>query len=131
MATLKDISNITGYSVTTVSRALKDGEDVKENTRDYIKSVAKKMGYSVNLQGLSLRTGINYNICMIMPLLRGKGLDRDVGNIALISGITSALENTPYKLNIIPLSADFSPLEAIKEVVVRNLAGGIILIFQL
>lgn len=42
MATLKDISNITGYSVTTVSRALKDGEDVKENTRDYIKSVAKK-----------------------------------------------------------------------------------------
>ena len=100
MATLKDISNITGYSVTTVSRALKDGEDVKENTRDYIKSVAKKMGYSVNLQGLSLRTGINYNICMIMPLLRDDGLDRDVGNIALISGITAALENTPYKLNI-------------------------------
>ncbi|MBR1612595.1 MAG: LacI family DNA-binding transcriptional regulator [Succinivibrio sp.] len=126
MTTLKDISNITGYSVTTVSRALKDGEDVKENTRDYIKSVAKKMGYSVNLQGLSLRTGINYNICMIMPLLRDDGLDRDVGNIALISGITAALENTPYKLNIIPLSAGCSPLDAIKEVVEGNLAGGII-----
>ena len=52
MATLKDISNITGYSVTTVSRALKDGEDVKENTtvtgvpakvvRDYNKIIHKK-----------------------------------------------------------------------------------------
>lgn len=131
MATLKDISNITGYSVTTVSRALKDGEDVKENTRDYIKSVAKKMGYSVNLQGLSLRTGINYNICMIMPLLRDDGLDRDVGNIALISGITAALENTPYKLNIIPLSAGCSPLMQSKKLLKETLLEASFLILLL
>lgn len=126
MATLKDISEITGFSVTTVSRALKDGEEVKEDTKAKVREVAQQLGYSVNLQGLGLRTGINYTISMIMPLLREDELDRDVGNISLISGVAAGLENTPYKLNIIPFSAGKSPLIPVKRVVEGNLAGGII-----
>ena len=56
--TLKTIAEYTGLSVTTVSRALKDGDDVKQPTIDFVKAAAKKLGYAPNLQGLSFKTGI-------------------------------------------------------------------------
>ena len=40
--TLKTIAEYTGLSVTTVSRALKDGDDVKQPTIDLVKAAAKK-----------------------------------------------------------------------------------------
>lgn len=52
--TLKTIAEYTGLSVTTVSRALKDGDDVKQPTIDKVKAAAKYV-YAPNLQGLSLK----------------------------------------------------------------------------
>ncbi len=42
--TLKDIARKVGYSVTTVSRALNDYDDVSEETKQLIKRVAQEMG---------------------------------------------------------------------------------------
>lgn len=125
-ATLKTIAEYTGLSVTTVSRALKDGDDVKQPTKEIVKEAAKKLGYRPNLSGLGLRTGINYNICAILPVSKPGDSVGDVGTLALIEGLTAGLAKSPYHLTVLPLEPDQDPLEPVKYAVENNLVGGII-----
>lgn len=125
-ATLKTIAEYTGLSVTTVSRALKDGDDVKQPTKDKVKAAADKLGYRPNLSGVGLRTGINYNICAILPVTKPGDIVGDVGTLALISGLTAGLEGTPFHLTMLPLEPGQDPLEPVKYAVENSLAGGII-----
>jgi LacI family transcriptional regulator len=48
MATIKDVAKKTGLSVTTVSRALNDFNDVKVETKRRIKLAAEELGYRPN-----------------------------------------------------------------------------------
>ncbi|PNH84849.1 transcriptional regulator [Vibrio diazotrophicus] len=125
-ATLKTIAEYTGLSVTTVSRALKDGDDVKQPTKDKVKAAATKLGYRPNLSGVGLRTGINYNICAILPVTKAGDIVGDVGTLSLIAGLTAGLDGTPFHLTVLPLEPDQDPLEPVKYAVENNLAGGII-----
>lgn len=125
-ATLKTIAEYTGLSVTTVSRALKDGDDVKQPTKDKVKAAADKLGYRPNLSGLGLRTGINYNICAILPMTKVGDMVGDVGTLSLIGGLTAGLEGTPFHLTVLPLVPGQDLLEPVKYAVENNLAGGII-----
>ena len=45
---LKDIAAATGFSINTVSHALRDESDIPEVTREKIKAAAKEMGYIPN-----------------------------------------------------------------------------------
>lgn len=56
MATLKDISNLSGVSLATVSRAMNNSSSVKESTRLRVENAAKQLNYSPNLSARSLRT---------------------------------------------------------------------------
>jgi LacI family transcriptional regulator len=55
--TLRDISRKTGYSVNTVSRALRGKADIAPETREKIRAAADEMGYVVNSMASSLRSG--------------------------------------------------------------------------
>src|SRR5579859_3166668 len=58
MVRLKDIAKITGVSVMTVSKALRDEPDVSAETKAKIKALAQQMGYvpDSTAQGLRTRT---------------------------------------------------------------------------
>lgn len=45
MATLKDIAEIAGVNVSTVSKALRDSSDINEETKNKITKIANEMGY--------------------------------------------------------------------------------------
>lgn len=126
-ATLKTIAQYTGLSVTTVSRALKDGDDVKQPTKEIVKAAAEKLGYRPNLSGIGLRTGKNYNVCAVLPVQRPGDLVGDIGTLALIEGFTAALQGTPYRLTVLPLQPGVDPLVPVKYAVENNLAGGLII----
>jgi LacI family transcriptional regulator len=53
-STLKDIAELLGVSVNTVSRALKDKSDISEKTRRRVKDAALALGYRPNLNARSL-----------------------------------------------------------------------------
>lgn len=55
--TLQDIADRTGYTVNTVSRALKNKSDISASTREYIRQAADEMGYIRNQMASSLRSG--------------------------------------------------------------------------
>ncbi|MDG3085318.1 LacI family DNA-binding transcriptional regulator [Vibrio hannami] len=125
-ATLKTIAEYTGLSVTTVSRALKDGDDVKQPTKDKVKAAAEKLGYRPNISGLGLRTGINYNICAVLPVTKPGDIVGDVGTLALIEGLTAGIAGSPYHLTVLPLEPGVDPLASVKYAVENSSAGGVI-----
>jgi LacI family transcriptional regulator len=66
-ATLKDIAEETGYSITTVSRALAGYDDVAESTRQLILKTATQMGYHPNATARRLRQRRTDTIGFIIP----------------------------------------------------------------
>jgi LacI family transcriptional regulator len=65
--TLKDIARKVGYSVTTVSRALNDYDDVSQETKQLIKRVAQEMGYHPHVIAQSLQRRHTNTVGFIVP----------------------------------------------------------------
>ena len=63
--TLQDVAEATGYTVNTVSRALKNKQDISKQTCAHIQEVAREMGYVRNYIASSLRSGRTKTIAMI------------------------------------------------------------------
>lgn len=69
-ATLKNIAEITGYSVSTVSRVLHDKSKkykISEETQVKVKQAAKDAGYRVNALARGLRLQKTFEIGVIVP----------------------------------------------------------------
>ncbi len=64
--TLKDIALATGYSVNTVSRALRDKDDISPETKRRIQQAQREMGYINNTIASSLRRGYTNSIAVIL-----------------------------------------------------------------
>jgi len=62
---LKQLAAASGYSINTVSRALRDKDDVSPETKKKIRALAAEMGYVNNSVAKSLRTGKTNTIGVI------------------------------------------------------------------
>lgn len=67
-STLKEIARATGYSITTVSRALGGFDDVNDHTRQVILQEAERQGYEPNLAARALQTQRSNTVGLITPL---------------------------------------------------------------
>lgn len=96
-ATLKDIANATGYSVNTISRALRDKDDIAPGTREKIKEIAAQMGHINNTIASSLRLGYTKTIAVILGDISNPHFGimmKEIENRARSFGYTSFLLNT-------------------------------------
>lgn len=64
--TLKDIANDTGFSITTVSHALRDMADISEATKAVIRDRANALGYIGNASASSLRSGYSKTVAVLL-----------------------------------------------------------------
>lgn len=67
--TLQDIARKTGFTVNTVSRALKNKEDISAATAQKIQKAAREMGYVRNIAASSLRSGRTKTIGLILGVM--------------------------------------------------------------
>ena len=67
MANLKDLARRLNLSVTQVSRALNDHDDVSRTTKDRVRAAAAEIGYRPNLAARKLRSGRSGIVAMIVP----------------------------------------------------------------
>ncbi len=74
MVTIKDISKISGFSVTTVSKALNNYTDISNATRDKIISICEEVGYVPNSSARSLKTHRSYTIGIVFEEETNQGL---------------------------------------------------------
>ena len=65
--TIKDIAKHLSLSASTVSRALRDLPDVKPETMQAVKGLAKKWNYQPNTIAQGLVKKRSYNIGVIIP----------------------------------------------------------------
>ena len=64
--TLQDIARETGYSVNTVSHALRNMSDISRETASLIRETAQAMGYTGNQVASSLRSGRTHLLAVIL-----------------------------------------------------------------
>lgn len=65
-ATIKDIADSLNLSVSTVSRALADGANIRRETKDKVFAAAREMGYRRNINAATLRTGRSNTIAVLV-----------------------------------------------------------------
>lgn len=75
MVTIKDVALRSGFSITTVSKALNDYPDISSNTKKLILNLCDEMGYIPNLSARSLVTQKSYTIGVIFEAITGVGLE--------------------------------------------------------
>ena len=120
--TLKTIAELTGFAVTTVSRALNNAPELAQDTRDKVQRVAAEIGYLPDRAALRLKTGRTNVLSLVLEpdeQIYGFGT-------SIVSGLTEAMRNTPYHLVITPLFRNVSPMEPIRHIVRNRMADGVI-----
>lgn len=83
--TLKDIAVAVGKSVAAVSRALNNHDDISEETREYIKQVAREMGYAPT-----------HTLGLILPALSPRNSDPYYSE--LLAGIAATAAEREFDL---------------------------------
>jgi LacI family transcriptional regulator len=115
---LKQVADKSGFSINTVSRALRDEADVKDKTKLVIQKLAREMGYIPNNVAKSLRLGRTKTIGVVSA---------DSSNpffAEVILGIENAASSHDY--HILLVNTEESPArerEAINILVERQVDG--------
>ena len=65
--TIKQLSSLSGYSISTVSKALNNRLDISKATRETIKTIAEQHNYVPNNYAVSLRMQQTKSVAVIVP----------------------------------------------------------------
>lgn len=88
MATIKDVAREVGLSITTVSRALNNHDDVAPATRERIQAVARRLEYHPNAVARSLQGSRANAVGVVIP--RALHRDYDLFWLEFIGGCATA-----------------------------------------
>ena len=97
MVTIKDISKKSGFSITTVSKALNDYSDISPKTKKLILGLANEMNYIPNSQARSLVTQKSYTIGIIFHENSGIGLQHPLFS-KILESFKTEVERAGYDL---------------------------------
>ena len=124
--TIKTLSEMTGYSIATISKALRNSPVVTEATRAAIFAAAEQIGYQVSLRGRSLRTGKSYQIAVLMPVSAARSHEwNGVEHAEILAGIAAGVEGSPYRLAVHLVRDIDDSLETVRSIVEGHLADGL------
>lgn len=114
---LIDIANELGYTVNTVSRALRDKSDIGESTKKKVKEVAKSMGYIPNSIASSLRNGNTKTIAIVF--------DNMVNPYFMIMAdkLHNRLETLGYATMIFAARHNVFTIGSLKPIIYRKVDG--------
>lgn len=120
--TLRTIAEMTGFAITTISRALNNAPELAQETRERVQRIAAEIGYVPDRTALRLKTGRTHVISLILDP------HDEILNFSqsLVSGLTAACRGTPYHLVITPSFGGIAPLETIQNILRNKMADGVI-----
>ncbi len=104
-ATLKNISELLGLSISTVSRALKNHPDISEKTKLRVMELATTLDYEPNVNAINLRTNNTRLFGLIVPSILNFFYD------TFISSVEEECRKNNYSLMILQ-SGDDPVIEA-------------------
>ena len=114
MVKLTDIAAKLNISLTTVSRALNNYNDVSPKTRDLVKQAAKEMGYVPHKMAQNLAMKKSHLISLLYDDYN-ESISYQSFTYEVIAGIRNYFGNTPYDLIIMPENVKSQNRESLKN----------------
>lgn len=119
--TIKDVAKALNVSVSTVSRAFNDKYDIRQETKEFILSKAKELGYHPNPIAKKLLSKRSFNIGVVVPEFINPFFPE------VIIGIQDVLLKKGYQVLIMQSNESFvNELENVKSLE-NNMVDGIII----
>jgi len=115
MVKLIDIAKKLNLSLTTVSRALNNYDDVSPRTRTLVKEAAKEMGYVPNRMAQNLAMKKSHLISLLYDDYR-ESISYQSFTFEVIAGIRNYFGNTPYDLIMVPRNVKSKNRESLKNI---------------
>lgn len=94
MAGIKDVAELAGLSIATVSRALSGKGNVSAKSRERAQAAAADLGFVPSYQASSLASGRNYNIGLVVPSVHRWYF------ASVVEGVSAALLDAGYDLTL-------------------------------
>jgi LacI family transcriptional regulator len=123
--TLKSIAQVTGFSVTTVSRALGGFDDVNEDTRLLIVQEAARQGYQPNLQARLLQGQRSQTVGLIISTQGPRFADPFFSEV--VAGIGSQAAAAGFDLLLGTHTPQVDELDAYRRLVTGRRVDGLVL----
>ncbi len=122
--TIKDIAEKLGVSISTVSRALQDHEDISIKTREAVKELASLLGYKPNRVALNLKHNRTGTIGLILPEIQHHFFSK------ILSGIESIAYENNY--NVMVFQSNESYLKEIinTQTLIQNRVDGVLVSYS-
>ena len=118
--TLKNVAEVCGYTVNTVSRALRDDPKLSESTRTQIQAAAREMGYIRNSLASTLRSGRSHTVAVIV---------NDLHNLHfcnMLSRMDAALREAGYNMMILCMQLNEALGEQLIHTAISQSVDGIL-----
>src|SRR5690348_365364 len=120
-ATIRDIADLAGVSIATVSRVLNDRPDVAPETRETVLQVVREQGFSTNRGARGLSSGRTGMIGLTLPLVA----DAYFG--PMLSGAAEALYERDMRIVLAPTLHEHDREVSLLERLMRGTTDGAIL----
>ena len=124
--TICDIAKKVGRSITTVSRALYDYDDVSPKTKELVRQTAKEMGYVANKQAQLLRKQYTETIGFILPTFGPRFSDPFFSEF--LAGIGNAAGENEYDLLVSTSPPGEFEMETYEKFVQSHRVDGFIIV---
>lgn len=121
MATIKDIANKLGISVSTVSKGLNGANDISEQLRQTVLDTAVEMGYTTK----QMRTKENQKLCIFIENMEYQTTEQFGYDIIL--GFKQAAYPA-YDVSVIPVTPEFQSAEKYDTYMLKNSYVGAFLV---
>ena len=121
-ATIRDIADLAGVSIATVSRVLNDRPDVAPDTRETVLQVVREHGFSTNRGARGLSSGRTGIVGLTLPLVN------DVYFGPILSGASEALYEQDMRIMLAPTLHEHDREVSLLERLMRGTTDGAILI---
>jgi LacI family transcriptional regulator, galactose operon repressor len=94
--TIREIADLAGVSIATVSRVLNDRGDVSDDTRDHVSRVVREHGYTANRSARGLSAGRTGLVGILVPLVYPAYFS------AILAGAAEALSERDLQIVLSP-----------------------------
>jgi len=118
---LKDIAQVAGLSITTVSRALNNRPDISIQTRNIIRELASTMNYQPNIVAQSLVKRVTHTLGVIIPSLETTIFS------TMLSGIHEIAAKAGYKVIICVSNEKHETEIANLQALMNNMIDGLLI----
>ena len=122
MSSIKDVAEIAGVSIATVSRYLSDPESIRKGNRERVASAIAQVDYAPNALAQNFRRGKTGIIMVVLPSV-GDPFFSEV-----MRGIDAVASERHYSILIRETAMNTLSLDEYSDIVLSKQADGIILL---